>query len=203
MPRDRNLTEQQLITATGQVIAEHGFAKLGVNSIARAAGLDKVLIYRYFEGLPGLIQAYAKQGDFWPTIAELLDGIDAANSTQLASERFKQVMTNYAQALRKRPITLKILSWEMVERNELTAFLEEVREQQGLALTEQLIGMQQQHPTTDTAALAAIVSAAINYLTARSEHIRWFNGVDLHSDAGWQRLIDTIGHIADALMPAD
>ena len=202
MARDRQLTEQQLITATGRVIAEQGFAKLGINTIARAAGLDKVLIYRYFNGLPGLMQAYTKQGDFWPSMAELMQGIEQTSPPLPASEQFTLVMVNYANALRKRPVTLKILSWEMVERNELTVCLEEVREQQGLQLTKQLIAMQKQHPAVDVAALAAIMSAAINYLAARSQHIHWFNGVDLQDDAGWQRLMTTIGHIADALLPA-
>ncbi len=202
MARDRQETEQQLIAAAGRVIAEQGFAKLGINAIAREARLDKVLIYRYFDGLSGLIHAYAKQGDFWPTTAELMRGIVQTNPPQPASAQFRLVMTNYISELRKRPLTLKILSWEMVERNELTAYLEEVREQQGLALTSQLIGMQRQHPSVDVAALAAIVSAAINYLVARSQHINEFNGVELNNDEGWQRLVETIGHIAEALMSA-
>jgi AcrR family transcriptional regulator len=66
MARDRRETERKLIEAAGRLMAREGFARLGVNAVAAEAGVDKVLIYRYFDGLPGLIRAYARQGDFWP-----------------------------------------------------------------------------------------------------------------------------------------
>jgi len=200
MARDRKETELKLISATGQVLAKQGFAKLGVNAIAREARLDKVLIYRYFEGLPGLMRAYAKQGDFWPNVDELLGEPEESFVLKSPALQLTQVMTNHAMALRKRPITLQILSWEMVERNELTSYLEDVREKQGVALTERLVALQEQKPTVDIGALAALLTGALNYLTARSEHIKWFNGVNLQNDEGWQRLLHTVASIADALL---
>lgn len=200
MARDRQTTEQQLIAATGRVLAHQGFGKLGVNAIAREAGVDKVLIYRYFDGLSGLMRAYAEQGDFWPSADELLAGVDQISGGQPISQQFSAVMHNYVRALRGRPLTLQILSWEMVERNELTAYLEEVREQQGLALTGALAAIAEHRPEVDVAALASLVSAAINYLAARSQHIKHFNGIDITDDAGWQRLERTIAQLAEALL---
>jgi AcrR family transcriptional regulator len=199
MARNRQETEQKLIEAAGRVLAQQGFGQLGVNTIAREAKLDKVLIYRYFDGLAGLMRAYARQGNFWPSTTELMDGVELDNSQQSTSVQFQTVMSNYAKALLARPHTLKILSWEMVERNELTAYLEEVREQQGLEMIGYLTAIQEQHPGVDMAAFSTLISAAINYLAARSQHIQWFNGINLQNDQGWLQLQTSIGQLAAAL----
>ena len=58
-------SETQLIEAVSTIITEEGFSKIGINKIARTAGCDKVLIYRYFGGLDGLIAVWAKKHDFY------------------------------------------------------------------------------------------------------------------------------------------
>ena len=65
MERDRKATEQRLIDTVGEMIAEEGFEKLGVNAIANRAGVSKILIYRYFNSVNGLVSAYIQQNDFW------------------------------------------------------------------------------------------------------------------------------------------
>ena len=55
MPRDKEETKMRIVTAVGRQLAKGGFRDLGVNSIAKEAGVDKVLIYRYFGGLPLLL----------------------------------------------------------------------------------------------------------------------------------------------------
>ena len=48
------ITRRRLISAVGSLLAREGFKGIGVNAVAREAGVDKKLIYRYFDGLPGL-----------------------------------------------------------------------------------------------------------------------------------------------------
>ncbi len=55
MIRDKEATKQRLIDAVGKILAERGFQNIGVNAIAKEAGVDKVLIYRYFDSLEGLL----------------------------------------------------------------------------------------------------------------------------------------------------
>lgn len=61
MTRDRNATEERLIEAGFQTLAEGGFAGFGINGVARAAGCDKKLIYRYFGDLDGLLEAMGER----------------------------------------------------------------------------------------------------------------------------------------------
>ena len=53
--KGRLQTEQKILQALGQVLLEQGFPAVGINAVARQAGCDKVLIYRYFNGLEGLL----------------------------------------------------------------------------------------------------------------------------------------------------
>lgn len=46
MARNRPHTESRIIRSVGTVLEDDGFEKVGINLIARTAGVDKVLIYR-------------------------------------------------------------------------------------------------------------------------------------------------------------
>lgn len=80
MSKNRELTELAFLKAIDDLIEEDGFENLGVNAVAAKAGLSKMLIYRYFESLDGLIVAYIQRNDYWinlepelPDVAHLGD----------------------------------------------------------------------------------------------------------------------------------
>ena len=185
-PRDREATRARLIGAVGTLLARDGFKGLGVNAVAREAGVDKVLIYRYFGGLPELIVAFGRDGNFWPSIKELAGGDVEAYSRLPVTEQLSQLSRNFMNAIRTRPITQEILAWEMVERNELTAELETIRENTMMNFFDMFF------PSTDTgpdiAAMGAIIGAGVSYLVSRSRQISIYNGVNLDTETGWRRL---------------
>jgi AcrR family transcriptional regulator len=189
--RDREATRQRLIEAVGELLSRRGFTALGVNSVARQAGVDKVLIYRYFGGLPQLIRAFGKEGGFWPDAEEILGGSLDEIENMKPAKRFAALARGYARAIRRRPLTLEIMAWEMVERNELTAELERIREESMLRLLRVITPepVEPADPLPDIEAISAIFGAAINYLAVRSRHIHVFSGVDaLDRPEGWKRL---------------
>lgn len=188
--RDKEATRGRLIRAVGSLLSKHGFTALGVNAVAREAGVDKVLIYRYFGGLSELIAAFGREGDFWPSIEELADGdIETFNQLSLDA-KMSQLAKNFIAAIQRRPLTQEIMAWEMVERNELTVELETIRETMTLRFIE--IFFPEMNQRIDMQAITAIIGAAISYLVSRSRHIRWYSGVDLQSKEGWKRLEDAI-----------
>lgn len=190
--KNREKTEAKLVQAIAEVLAEKGFTKLGVNAVARQAGVDKVLIYRYFDDLNGLMEAYAKSSDFWPSSVELLgEGDELAQLSAMPfADGFAEVFRRYSKAIRSRPLTLEILSWETIDRNALTIALEEVRESMGLELMAFLAEMNP--PQADWQAIANIFSGAIHYLAIRSRKVTVFSGMDIAGEEGWDRLIDSI-----------
>ena len=171
---------------------------MGVNAVAREAGVDKVLIYRYFGGLPGLMAGYAREGDFWPSLKELAGG-DVASFIHLPlPERLERLTRNYIEAIRRRPITQEIMAWEMVARNELTEELEAVREANALKMMELFIPPAGEGP--DLAPLVTMIGAALTYLVVRSRKIRWYSGLDLQSDEGWRRIEQGVREMVQGLL---
>ena len=185
-PRDRETTRGRLIQAVGALLSKNGFTAVGVNAVAREAGVDKVLIYRYFGGLPELIAAFGREGDFWPSIEELAGGDIETFAQMSLDEKMSRLAKNFIQAIRRRPLTQEIMAWEMVERNELTMELETIRETMILRFIEMFFPEMNQR--LDIQAVTAIIGAAISYLATRSRHIRYYSGVDLQSREGWKRL---------------
>ena len=185
--QDRRVrTEHALIDALGALLSERGFTAVGVRSVASRAGVNKTLIYRYFGGLDGLARAYAKSERFWPTIEEVLGESAPRALERSPGERWRAILDNYPDALRKRPRTIEILAWETVERNAVTIALEKAREGFGLELAAIL-----QHGvdrSVDSAAIITVASAMCHYLIVRARKIDIYNGIDINSDAGWMRL---------------
>lgn len=196
--RDVEATKQRLIQAVLRVLGGSGFAELGVNRVAREAGVDKVLIYRYFDGLDGLVRAAAASADFWPTYEELVG--DLAELEALPAGRLvATVLRRYAKGLQERPLALEILAWETVSRTAHTAAFESVREELSLRLGALLAG-KLQATAVDAPALITLLAAAVNYLCIRRRSIRVFNDVEIGSDAGWCRLERTIELVCARLL---
>ncbi len=201
MMRDRDKTSQKILQAVGRLLARAGFAGIGVNALAREAGIDKVLIYRYFGGLPELLRAFAEKGDFWPTIGQLLQR-PLADFHSLA-EMGEALLKGHLRELRRRPVTQEIMRWELHERNELTEELARYRERQGIEIMDLL-------PKTpgprgaafDYAAMAALIHAGLTYLVLRSKTADVYMGVDLTDEAGWRRLENAISGLLALLEKA-
>lgn len=198
--RDREATRERILQAVGAVLARDGFGQLGVNAIAREAGVDKVLIYRYFGGLPELLTAWGDSGQFWPRVQDLLGDDPAAFLALPVAERYARFFEHFIDELRARPLTLEIMVAEMTERNELTAILETEREQWGEEAARTLGGPElQARPWMQ--GLTLLLVGGVQYLTLRSRKIRIFGGVNIQSDAGWHALKASVRAMAHALLP--
>lgn len=196
--RSREMTMEKLIRAVGKVIASVGFQNLGVNHVAREAGVDKKLIYRYFGGLHDLVAAYGQTVEFWPPAEELL-GSDKEIIRRLPPHELMSLFfKRYLRAILIRPNTLEILAWEAVERNELTRCLEEVRVKTALEFFEL---MESDPPEeVDLTALVLIMAGAVNFLAVRSRIHRSLGGVDLRSEQGWQRVEKVIDQLMQGIL---
>jgi len=199
--RNREQTCQRILGAVGVVLARDGFAGIGVNAIAKQASVDKVLIYRYFGGLPELLTTWGRSGSFWPDFNELL-GDDPGRFLALpAAERYERFMAHFIDGLRARPLTLEILAAELQQRNELTVILEEQREIWGERAAT-LLGGEEFAQRKELRGLTIVLVAGVQYLLLRSRTIRIFGGVDLHSDAGWDELKASMRSMAQCLFAA-
>jgi AcrR family transcriptional regulator len=181
--RNSKETRKRILKAVGRLLARSGFRGVGINSIAQEARVDKVLIYRYFGGLSKLLEAYAKEGDFWPSKEELLAAARESGA-QNDVERAAALLIAFGRALRRRPITQEIMRWELLEKNALTEALAEYREKESHELLSAFAGMK----GVDVAAIAALLAAGQTYLILRSKTADVYNGIQLGNDGDWSRV---------------
>jgi AcrR family transcriptional regulator len=196
IPKGKESTKVRLLEAVGTLLAREGFSGLGVNSVSREAGVDKVLIYRYFGGMDELLHAYGQSGDFWPSISEVI-GDDPAELLRLPlGERWAVGLGRYAESLRRRRVTKEILAWEQIEQNELTDILRQAREQW-------FVELMTHFPDDDEAmdgdliTSILIIVAAIHYFVVRSRLQDDFSGVRIDTDEGWQQIERTISTMCE------
>ena len=194
MQRNRQQTREGILNAVGQLLARSGFKKLGINAIAREAEVDKVLIYRYFGGLPELLKAFAEESDFWPDLPELMRDVGPLPAQLPEPERAKVLLLAFGRALRKRPLTQEIMRWELLERNELTDALARHREEQSARLFENF----EDSEDLDIRALASLVAAGQTYLILRSKTTEVYNGLSLNSEEDWSRIERAASLVVDA-----
>lgn len=187
MVRDKEETKARILAAVGKLLAESGFQKLGVNAIAREAGVDKVLIYRYFQGLPSLLQSFGQEGGYWTTLPELV-GDESTVDAETLAEWMRYLLVEFMGDLKQRPVTQEILRWELLEGNELTQELASVRDKIALDSLKFLEQKGSFPEDKDIPAISAILIAGVVYLTLRTKSSETFMGLDFSSPAGWQRI---------------
>jgi AcrR family transcriptional regulator len=204
MARDKEETKMRIVAAVGRQLARAGFRDLGVNSIAKEAGVDKVLIYRYFGGLPELLTVYAHEGNYWPTAAELI-GDPSTVKAESVADWLVYILTQVQMAIRKRPITLEILRWEIVDHNELTHQFAELRTQVAI---ECVTFINQQYPfppELDVLALGTFILSGVIYITLRTDTNPKYLGMDFSTEEGWDRInkliVSIIYQITNCQMP--
>lgn len=197
--RNRPETEARLRGAVEALLVEGGFAALTPTAVGKRAGVDKMLIYRYFGSLPELVRSIAFAPDFFPSFEDLCGPSLEDLLAMPVGVRAATILDRNARALIDRPVVLELMVWELVERNELTAIMEEAREILGLRLLDEVFP--DVADKSQLRAVGAMLSAGVTYLALRRRKIRWYSGVDLRSDRGWAEITAAVERMAASLEP--
>ena len=191
--RDRETTERRLLDTIGQMINESGFENIGINAVANQSGVSKILIYRYFGSVEGLMAAYIRQHDFWINFPQELP--DRNQLQAFLKNMFKEQI----EQLRSNPTLKRLYRWELSSDNEMIVKLREQREKAGmqrLAKISELTG----YPQEELAPLATLLTASITYLVMLEEFCPVYNGIPLNNDTGWRQIIQGIDTLIDKLL---
>ena len=188
--KNRQTTEMNLIKAVDELIEENGFEGLGINAVAAKAGVSKMLIYRYFNSLDGLIAAYIQQHDYWINFDEQLP--DEEHIGEFIKEIFKRQIAMLRQSYTLR----RLYRWELTSNNTFIKELREKREAKGIWLVD-AVSKLSKHPQKETAAMASILTAAISYLSLLEENCPFFNGINIQTEDGWKELEEGINILID------
>ncbi|MBV7483514.1 TetR/AcrR family transcriptional regulator [Bordetella sp. BOR01] len=190
----REQTERQILQALEAQICENGMAGVGINVIAKRAGVSKELIYRYFDGMPGLMLAWMKEQDFWTGRSDLLK--DGESSQRTPSDLILSMLRAQIEALAGNESLREVRRWELIERNEVTAQLAERRERAARGFIDRVDGLT---GDADVPAMVSIMLAGVLYLMLRSKTESHFLGVPLRTNEGWARLYAALETLVQSL----
>ena len=184
------------------MLARDGFGAVGVNAIAKEAGVDKVLIYRYFGGLPELLREWGASGRFWPRVDDLL-GDDAAAFHRLPlAERYARFFEHFIDA----PARAAADARDPRRRDRRAQRADGDPRDRARSLGrggEPAARRPRVRAPPGAARLTLLLVAGVQYLLVRSRKIRIFGGLELTSDAGWDELKASIRRTALAVMRSE
>ncbi|NIJ55954.1 TetR/AcrR family transcriptional regulator [Dyadobacter arcticus] len=180
--RDRERTKSKILKAVGEVIEQHGTEKVGVNLIARTAGVNKVLIYRYFESVDGLMEQYVRSGEYTSTTStDYIDNIPTLTPDQRGNA-LNSLMQTFMHDLRERKATRDLLRWEIGTGKSM---LSDARNQVATRILTKIGDLPHYN---DTNALVAFLTAGIYFMTISADYREKMIDVDLQTEEGWKRI---------------
>jgi AcrR family transcriptional regulator len=195
--RNRDETRAAILAAAQALLAEEGFSGFGVNALARRSGFDKQLIYRYFGGLDGLVEALGEALAGW--VATHLTPALAQDLGPTYGELVEAVLLAYLDALRGDSLMQKLVAWELSDPSPQVRRLSDQRARAMGELVARLRGDRQPPPGLDAPALNAILIAAIQHLVLAGVTSGRFTGLPLASEADWDRAKAMLSRIVRAL----
>lgn len=198
-PRTRNAAETQrrILNAAMILLAESGRDGFGINAIARQAGCDKQLIYRYFQGLEGIADAVGIE------LASKLEQDLATITTHPKVNSYAALMEHLAlellEILRRDRIMQQIIAWELTGPSDLTQRMINARGQKLGAWIVKVRGSLPLPTHIDAPAVNAIIIASTQQLVLSAASAGEFAGLPLKSDADWDRIRSSLSALVKAI----
>jgi AcrR family transcriptional regulator len=189
--KDRFETRATILRSAAELIAAHGVRALGVNVLAEAAGCDKVLIYRYFGGLDGVLEALGAERMLWPRVEIEKEGGDASDAS--LAEALQSVVLEEWAAISGDALLLQAATAELGDDNALGRAVAAQRAERHSEIISLLRTTHRVPPYVDLDSLLELLSAAVTLFALRTPG----------TPQGWRRIEKTIGMVARALLEPD
>jgi AcrR family transcriptional regulator len=195
--RNRQMTMERILRAMGDVMAERGTEKAGINAVAERADVNKVLIYRYFGGWNGLLEAYVQRGFFLSMFNDkFLESIPDNLTPENRSKIWSEYTIQYMREFRSRKSSQELVRWEMANgETELARRLADFRDQSYKNLVSKLGPYSEFDPT----AITSLMVSAVTYIVLTSSQRDHIGDINLRTDAGWERLEGAIQRIYSSI----
>lgn len=201
--RDKAATKERLLNAAIELLGDKGFDALGVNAVADRAGVSKVLIYRYFGSLEGLLEEVGRRLD--PASIGAMEKLVATRLAEGASlpEVLEEALFELQALLETDPLTQALLVWELSSENELTRTFARVREEAGERLNRLIRRHLPAESDLDLEAIIALLSGGVYYLTLRRRFVSSYNEVPIDSRDGWRRVARAGRSMLEGVLPKE
>ncbi len=98
----------QLLDVTTELVTERGFQAVSMESVARSAGISRVLIYQHFGDLPGLLEAVVER-EMTRARAQISETAISDLSKGDPRKLMIESLRAYLQAVRDHPTTWRLV----------------------------------------------------------------------------------------------
>ncbi|SDF77034.1 transcriptional regulator, TetR family [Mucilaginibacter pineti] len=193
--KNREETERKLKEAVGELIKLKGFTGLKISKIARLADVDRKLVYRYFGGLEGLIEAYILENDYWMLFSDILKEIIQESGPGKHQATIVAILQNQFRFFYSGHVMQRLILFEISQPNDMMRSIHKAREAHGQVMFERL-STQFVGSNVDIRAITALLIGGIYYAIL---HAR-FNGgmisdIDIKTEAGQQSILNALDQI--------
>ena len=196
----REKTEAKILDAFERVLLRDGAHNVSVMSVAREAEVAKTLIYKYFDGLSGLIKTWINERHGWPDLTDLYTDDPAPAFADNPLQYQKISLRRMADHLRNSPLSLELMAAELLESGPVTIALQELRAER-LQEDSALLGRDLSSEQVQGKPTLRIFYAAISYLVLRARASPEYMGnLRLDKDDGWKQIMADFEAIFDDLI---
>lgn len=195
MMRNKELTKKKLIEAVGEIFREEGYEGIGVNKIAKRAGVDKKLIYRYFNNVDQLLEAYIVEKDHWKVFSAKINEVIAEESSGNNTELLIQLFQNRWKFFSTEKEMQNLMQWELSGESELMKSIYNVREMFAQNIFK-LTDPDFENSDVNFRAISALLVGGIYYTVLHTMHNgNIVCGVDVRSEEGNEAILKAIRQI--------
>lgn len=196
-PRNRANTERAIFLAARALLSEHGFQGFGINAVARRAGCDKQLIYRYYGGLDGLLDAIGEELGSW--VNDKIPQDTGGMFVLTYGDLMEKLSMYFMEALRDDPLVCKIVAWEVSQDTPQVRRLSESRMKSLGKWLERMQGNLKPPKGVDTATTNALLFASIQHLVISASVSGQFAGVPLKAEKDWEKVAAAVRRLVRAI----
>lgn len=191
--RNRAATEQAILDAAKRLLAEEGFQNFGINAVARGAGCDKQLIYRYYGGLNGLVEAIGTDLGSW--VKDRIPDDTGGMFLLTYGDLMERLALLFLDALRADPLMRRIVAWEVSENTEQVRRLSEARSRALAGWIERMRGSLTPPKGVDAQAVNAMIFAAIQHVVLSAAVSDQCAGLALKGAKDWEKAATALKRI--------
>lgn len=198
--RGRAASQTRLIEAAGAVLVRDGFAGFGINAVAREAGCDKQLIYRYFGGLDGLATALcAREGE---ALAAAMESCVPPSPASDYADLIDRLVLTYLDALTAHPAAQTLVLWELSRPTPALSGFTRARAKMLAGWIARHQGRLAAPEGIDALAVNALLIAAVHQLVLARSASRAGRPASPQQDDAWARARAAISHLVRRALSA-
>jgi AcrR family transcriptional regulator len=197
--RDRNATSARILKSAMDLLAESGFQNFGVNAVARRAGCDKQLVYRYFGGMEGLVEVIGRELAGW--VEEKMPDNGGGGFLLTYGDLMERFLILLLEALRGDPLMRKIIAWEVSENTPQVRMLAEARSKALTQWLDRVRGGMQPPKGVDSGMVNAVLIGAVHHLVLSGAVGERFAGLSLRTSKDWDKAAQAVRKLVRGVYP--